>query len=178
MVFSAEDPDGDLMDLDAIGGPLSEVEKPGIFSDLGAGIGQFVWSPECEEVRAQPYQLVVRADDNNNQVTLMDLETVQIRVIAPAVGVQEATPAGNSVIVEWSTHTCLDDLPDWKVEQGTYRIYRRIDSLEWSPGSCETVIPESIGFELIAQVDGLNNTVWVDSSTLSYGATYCYRIVT
>ena len=178
MVFNAEDPDGDVLDLDAIGGPLSEVENQAVFSDLGAGIGQFVWSPECAEVRAQPYQLVVRAEDNNNQVTLMDLETVQIRVIAPAVEVQEATPAGNSVIVEWSTHTCLDDLPDWKVEQGTYLIYRRIDSLEWSPGSCETGIPESIGFDLIAQVDGLSNTVWVDSSTLSYGATYCYRIVT
>lgn len=178
LLFSADDPDGDLLNLDAIGAPLSLVSNPGVFSDLGAGIGQLVWSPECEEVREEPYQLIVRAEDNDNQVPLMDLETFQIRVIAPAVDMQEAAPVGNSVILEWSPHTCLDALPEWKVAQGVYHIYRRIDSLEWIPGACETGLPESLGFQLIAQVEGLSNTVWVDASTLSYGATYCYRIVT
>lgn len=178
LLFSADDPDGDFLDLDAIGAPLSQVANPGVFSDLGAGIGQLVWSPECEEVRQEPYQIIVRAEDNNNQVPLMDLETVQIRVIAPAVVLQEATAAGNSVILEWSPHGCLDNIPEWKVAQGIYQIYRRIDSLEWMPGSCETGIPEGLGFELIAEVEGLSNTVWVDTSTSSYGATYCYRIVT
>ena len=114
LLFSADDPDGDFLDLDAIGAPLSQVTNPGVFSDLGAGIGQLVWSPECEEVRQEPYQIIVRAEDNNNQVPLMDLETVQIRVIAPAVALQEATAAGNSVILEWSPHSCLDNIPDGK----------------------------------------------------------------
>ncbi len=178
LLFSAEDPDGDLLNLDAIGAPLTQVVNPGIFSDLGAGIGQLVWSPECEEVREEPYQLIVRAEDNDNQVPLMDLETFQIRIIAPAVEIQEALPVGNGVILEWSPHSCLEALPEWKVEQGVYHVYRRIDSLDWNPGACETGIPEDLGFELIAQVEGLSNTIWVDSSTLSFGATYCYRIVT
>jgi gliding motility-associated-like protein len=178
MLFSANDADGDLLDLDAIGAPLTEVVNPAIFSDLGAGIGQLVWLPECLEVREEPYQILVRAEDNNNQVPLMDIETVRIRVIAPAVDIEDATPVGNSVILDWNPHNCLAELPNWKAEQGEYHIYRRIDSLEWIPGVCETGIAEELGFELIANVTGLGNTVWVDTSTLSYGATYCYRIVT
>lgn len=178
MLFHAEDPDGDAVTLDAVGGPLTEVENPGIFSNLGAGLGQFVWSPECAEVREEPYQLLVRAEDNSNQVALMDLESFQIRVIAPEIDWIEAAPVGNSVILEWNTHSCLDGLPGWKSDEGVYAVYRRIDSLEWSPGPCQTGIPESTGFEWVADVQGLSNTSWIDTDVLSYGATYCYRIVT
>ena len=175
---NASDPDDDGVILDAIGGPLTEVVNPANFTNLGAGIGQFVWSPTCTEVRETPYQVVVRAEDNSGQVQLMDLESFQIKVIAPGVLVGGATPVGNSIIVDWNSNECVSELPAWKVDQGTYHVYRRIDSLEWSPQYCETGVPESTGYEWVHTVEGLNVTEWIDTSTLSYGATYCYRIVT
>lgn len=178
ILFHAEDPDGDAIAMDAVGGPLTETVHSAIFTDLGAGIGQFVWSPQCEEVREEPYQIVVRAEDNSNQVTLMDLETVQIRVIAPAVIPNEAIAIGNSVLVDWESHACLEDLSDWQISQGHYDVYRLIGENDWEPGYCVTGVPVSSGYEFVAEVNGLNNNSWVDTETLSYGATYCYRIVT
>jgi len=178
LIVNAQDPDGDNLDLDAIGGPLSEVENPAQFTDLGAGIGQFVWSPECPEVREAPYQVVVRAEDNSNQVQLMDLESFQIRVVAPGVVMNDVTPIGNTMVVDWNPNECIGELPAWKVDAGVYSVYRRVDSLDWDPDACETGIPDDLGYELIGTVEGLLNTEFIDTDLLSFGATYCYRIVT
>lgn len=178
LLVNASDPDGDNLDLDAIGGPLSEVDNPAYFSDLGAGIGQFIWSPECTEVRETPYQVVVRAEDNSNQVQLMDLESFQIRVVAPGAEMNAAVAIGNSIVVDWAPHSCEGDLPDWKAAAGVYDVYRRVDSLDWEPGPCETGIPAATGFEWIGAVEGLTSTEFIDMDLLSYGATYCYRVVT
>lgn len=178
ILVNASDPDGDAISLDAVGGPMSEVQNQANFNDLGAGIGQFIWAPECTEVRAEPYQVVIRAEDNSSQVTLMDLESFQIRVVAPPVNMGNAEPVGNSIILDWNPHECTSDLASWLVEAGSYQIYRRVDSLEWTPTSCQTGIPDDLGYELIATVDGLFSTEFIDFSLLSYGATYCYRIVT
>jgi gliding motility-associated-like protein len=164
--------------LDAIGGPLTEVDNLANFTNLGAGIGQFIWSPECTEVRENPYQVVVRAEDNSSQVQLMDLEAFQIKVIAPGVVMGGAVPVGNSVILDWSASPCVAELPAWKIEGGNYHIYRKLNSLEWSPGPCETGVPDYTGYEWVHSVDGLDVTEWIDTSTLSFGATYCYRVVT
>lgn len=178
LLVNASDPDGDSVDLDAIGGPLSEVSNPANFSDLGAGIGQFVWSPECTEVRAEPYQVVVRAEDNSGQVQLMDLETFKIRVVAPGAVLTGAEAVGNSVILSWNSHQCTEELPSWKASGGSYQIYRRVDSLIWTPNLCETGIPDDYEYTLIGTVEGLYNTTFIDEDLLSFGATYCYRVVT
>jgi gliding motility-associated-like protein len=178
LFVNAADPDGDSVVLDAIGGPLTEVDNLANFTNLGAGIGQFIWSPECTEVRENPYQVVVRAEDNSSQVQLMDLEAFQIKVIAPGVVMGGAVPVGNSVILDWSASPCVAELPAWKIEGGNYHIYRKLNSLEWSPGPCETGVPDYTGYEWVHSVDGLDVTEWIDTSTLSFGATYCYRVVT
>ena len=77
----ASDPDGDGVTLSAVGGALSEVAHPASFASVGAGNGVFSWSPECAEVRAQPYQVVFKAQDVGNAIPLVDLETRQITVI-------------------------------------------------------------------------------------------------
>ena len=79
----ASDPDGDGVTLSAVGGALSEVAHPASFASVGAGNGVFSWSPECAEVRAQPYQVVFKAQDVGNAIPLVDLETRQITVISP-----------------------------------------------------------------------------------------------
>ena len=78
----ATDPDGDGIAMTAAGGALSEVVHEAQFSASGSN-GVFSWSPECAEVRAQPYQVVFRAEDLGNAVPLVDLETRNISVISP-----------------------------------------------------------------------------------------------
>ena len=78
----ATDPDGDGISMTAAGGALSEVVHEAQFSASGSN-GVFSWSPECAEVRAQPYQVVFRAEDLGNAVPLVDLETRNITVISP-----------------------------------------------------------------------------------------------
>jgi gliding motility-associated-like protein len=175
--FSADDPDGNVVLLTAVGGPLTEVEHPGAFSPLGNGSGAFAWAPQCAEVRAEPYQLVVKAEDNSSQVDLMDIESVAIRVIAPPPIPVSALPVGNTVELTWLPHTCADELPAWKVAAGGYDIYRKVGTDTWVPGDCETGIPEGLGYVLIGSTEGLGSTTFTDDNLLSFGATYCYRWV-
>ena len=177
LIFNAEDPDDDPLDLTAVGGPISEVENEGIFNDLGSGLGSFVWNPQCEEVRAEPYTLIVKARDLGNQVPLEDIESVNIRVIAPAPLLSAADPIGNAVLLDWSPHVCLADLPSWKVEAGGYKIYRRVGEDNFEADICETGVPEDWGYALIGEVTGLSANSYLDADLLSFGATYCYRIV-
>ena len=177
LIFNAEDPDDDPLDLSAVGGPISEVENEGFFNDLGGGLGSFVWSPQCEEVRAEPYTLVVKARDLGNQVALEDIESVNIRVIAPPPELLSAEPIGNAVMLDWTVHPCWDDLPSWKVEAGRYKIYRRVGEDTFDAAICETDVPADWGYTLIGEVDGLTTNSYLDTDLLSFGATYCYRVV-
>ncbi|MGB1074753.1 MAG: gliding motility-associated C-terminal domain-containing protein [Flavobacteriales bacterium] len=177
LIFNAEDPDDDPLDMTAVGGPISEVENVGFFNDLGSGMASFVWSPQCEEVRSEPYTLVVKARDLGNQVALEDIETVSIRVIAPAPEWATAEPVGNAVLLDWFVHPCLDDLPEWQVSAGQYRIYRRVGEDSFDAMHCETDVQENWGYEMIAELTGLTTNSYVDTDLLSFGATYCYRIV-
>ena len=46
------------------------------------------------------------------------------------------------------------------------------------PHACETGIPDTYGFTFLGTVEGLESTAYVDDDLLSFGATYCYRVVT
>ena len=66
---TATDPDGDGVSMSAVGGAMSEVTHPASFASMaGSGMGTFDWSPECDEVRAQPYQVVFKAQDLGNAI--------------------------------------------------------------------------------------------------------------
>ena len=175
--ISATDPDGDNITLNALGGPISEVENTATFTNLGGGLGEFAWAPTCAEVRLAPYQVVFKAKDQGNAVSLIDIETASIRVVAPAVEDVQAEPVGNTVLLSWSGGVCADEMAPWQIEDGYHDIYRRVESQTWNPTVCETGVPDELGYELIASVQDIGNTTYVDEDLLSFGATYCYRIV-
>ena len=175
--INATDPDGDNITLSAVGGPVSEVDNTATFTNLGGGVGEFAWAPTCAEVRLAPYQVVFKAMDQGTSVSLIDIETASIRIVAPAVENVIAEPVGNTVLLSWNGGECSDELPQWQIEDGYHDIYRRHEGQTWEPTSCETGVPEELGYELIASVQDLNTTTYVDDDLLSYGATYCYRIV-
>ena len=77
-------------------------------------------------------------------------------------------------------HPLFDALPTPQVSGGSYEVHRRraLDETEWEPELCETGIPDGVGYTLVGTVDGLASMGWVDEAGLSFGVTYCYRVVT
>ncbi|MDG1260380.1 MAG: gliding motility-associated C-terminal domain-containing protein [Flavobacteriales bacterium] len=173
----ATDPDGDNIDLNAFGGPLTEVEHPGNFVDNNDGTGVFSWTPECEEIRATPYQMTFQAVDNSAQIDLVDYMTMNITVVAPAVENPAAEADGNSINLTWETHLCLDIISDVDANNATYKIYRRSGFFGFDPSDCELGVPEYTGYQLIDTVEGLTTTNYTDTQNLFYGGEYCYMIV-
>lgn len=173
----ASDPDGDNITLSCIGGPVTEVDHPAVFNNLGGGQGEFAWSPTCAEVRLASYQVIFKAKDQGNAVPLTDIETANIRVVAPAVENLQVEPVGNTVLLNWDGGICSEELHPWQRENGFHDVYRKLDNSDWTPTSCETGMIPGLGYELVASIPDLSITSYVDEDLLSYGATYCYRIV-
>lgn len=167
------DPDGNNFFLEAIGGPLTEVDNPATFNPNN---GLFNWTPGCEEIRPEPYQVLFRAEDFGNQIPLVDIESVLITVVAPAVENPQAEALGNTITLTWDQNPCIDAVA--RPELGEYKIYRRSGLYGFDPSQCELGVPAYTGYQYIGSVDGLLNTTYVDEFGLSYGGVYCYMVVT
>ena len=176
----ASDPDNHPVTLTAVGGALTEVDHPGDFTYWGNGLGTFTWSPTCAEVRAEPHQVVFKAKDLASPIPLSDLETRQIIVVSPPVAEVGVNPEGYTLQITWTPTPCLDALPMSQVSGGAYEVHRRrsLDETDWEPALCETGIPNGVGYTLVGTVDELASMGWVDEVDLSFGVTYCYRVVT
>ena len=174
---SASDPDGDDVTVTAIGGPFEEFDPEASFSwNPLTDVGTFNWTPGCDGVRQSPYQIVVKATDTD-AVPLSDVSTVNVTVLARPVVGTTASPIGNAVEVDWPTHPCASSYAPAIRALGGYRIYRRIGTGEVDVLPCEVGMPAGSGYALVGTVDGLDNNAYLDTETLSFGATYCYRIV-
>jgi gliding motility-associated-like protein len=176
----ASDPDGDGLAMSAVGGALTEVAHPAQFAAAGGGTAAFTWSPECAEVRAQPYQVVFKVQDVGNAVPLVDIETRQITVISPPVEGLSVEPIGYDMAVGWTPNSCVEDVATPQQALGGYDVYRRLQEEEttWEPILCETGIPNGVGYDLVGSSEDLDGVGWVDETGLSFGVTYCYRVVT
>ncbi|MDG1674087.1 MAG: gliding motility-associated C-terminal domain-containing protein [Flavobacteriales bacterium] len=176
----ASDPDGDGLTLSAVGGALTEVAHTAQFAPAGGGTAAFTWSPECAEVRAQPYQVVFKVQDVGNAVPLVDSETRQITVISPSAEGLSVEPVGYDMTVGWTPNACVDELATPQQAVGGYDVYRRLqeDETDWEPALCETGVPDGVGYDLVGSVEDLDGVGWVDETGLSFGVTYCYRVVT
>lgn len=174
---SATDPDNDAVTVTAIGGPFEDFEPDASFAwNPAQDAGTFSWTPGCDAVRAPAYQLVFKATDTD-AVPLSDVETVNVHVLPRPVESTSASPIGNAVEVDWAVHPCLGQYNAAQQAQGGYLIYRRIGTAAVDPLPCEVGMPEGTGYTLLAEVEGLGTNAHLDVQTLSFGATYCYRVV-
>ncbi len=173
--ITATDPDMDLMEMTASGGPLVVPSSPASFEVTTDSIGlmraRLLWATTCAHVRNQSYQVYFRVQDDGKPVSLVDLHTLNIKVIAPPVTGTVAEPLGNSINLSWQRAICS--------EARGYKIYRRAGNTNFTPGECVTGVPPETGYQLIATTDGINNTTFVDDNNgigLVRGITYCYII--
>ena len=130
----------------------------------------FVWPTGCEHVRQQPYSIIVRAEDDAS-INLVNIKTFEVRVIGPSPDLAETQSTNNSILLTWNASECSQVVG--------YDIYRKEDSSDFIPDSCETGLPGYTGFVLVGKTYGVD-TFYLDNNKgagLLQGIEYCYRIV-
>ena len=176
--FEVTDPDNDLINVTASGGPFQ------FSGDYAASLSinervpgrtkaAFIWKTDYSHVRKQPYTVVFKAEDQNEEVRLVSFANYNITVIAPEVGILPAEAESKEIKLEWNGSVCD--------HASGYEIYRSIGRNIVDLDICETGIPSRFDYEKVASVNGIDNTSYRDNNNgkgLSPGIEYCYRIVT
>jgi len=84
VTVAANDPDNNNVALNAFGEPLDIGNNTGIFSQSTQGPptahGVFIWVPEIDKIRAEPYVVTIKAKDNGGDVDLSDFEMFKVTV--------------------------------------------------------------------------------------------------
>lgn len=168
----ASDVNNDNITLSAYGAPfVASSDAPAHFeqtvSQAGYAKGHFEWQTTCGVVRKQPYILNIKAQDDNAIVNLVDLKSIYITVVGPAVENLQAYPSVNFITLSWSQSICENVVG--------YNIYRKIQPSGFVHDYCQTGVPASTGYEKVGHVDGRGNSSYVDRD-IAQGHEYCYMV--
>ncbi|MCD4773890.1 MAG: gliding motility-associated C-terminal domain-containing protein [Bacteroidales bacterium] len=168
--------DGDEITLTATGGPFEvNINPASIDPDPATGIDiattTFTWETACQHVQKQAWQVYFKAEDDGTPVSLVDFQTANITVIAPAPENPLAEALGNTIRLSWEKSIC---------ENATgYKIYRRNGYYGFVPGYCETGVPPYTGYIFVDEINNVNTINYTDDnhgSGLIHGIDYCYMI--
>jgi hypothetical protein len=143
-------------------------------SSIPADTVRFQWQTDCSHVREQAYQIVVKITDLPNfGAQLVTFETWTIKVVAPPPIWKDVSLdlIQRKAILEWEPYAC----PNAQYIQ----VWRKVGPFTYNPGECDTGLPRYLGYELIAEISGINTSFIDNNSTagLVDGALYCYRLV-
>ena len=172
---TATDPDLlQTLQLSAYGGPFV-LNPAAIFPQPAQGSSPltrtFLWGTDCSLIRLQPYSATFKARDNGIP-NLVDLHTVDIRVIAPAPIGPATQVLTDAIEVSWQASACPN------VDR--YDVYRREGSFAYTPDSCTTGLPAWTGYVKVGSTSNGATFSYIDNNAgagLSPGIQYCYRIV-
>lgn len=174
LIFEVEarDADNDSIILSAYGAPfVASDDAPAHFeqmvSQAGYAKGTFEWYTSCSVVRKQPYILNIKAQDKNPLVNLVDLESIYITVVGPAVENLQAYPSMNYITLSWEQSVCSNVVG--------YNIYRKIQPSGFVHDFCQTGVPASTGYEKVGYSDGRGSSSYVDRD-IAQGHEYCYIV--
>ena len=169
-IISASDPNGDNVTVTASGAPFEVAVSPAVLNPESAyGLQpemEFLWNTVYAHIRNTPYQVVIHAKDDDIPVSLTNVKTVTINVMAPKVKNFTADLHGHDVALSWSAYPCTNAV--------ALLIYRKAGCDGYVPDECETGIRE--GYQLIATLNNVSSTSYTDSN-LSQGVEYEYRIL-
>jgi len=176
------DPDGDSVMIEAFSEilNLAPAQFPATVSPFPARFAkqpaqlEFQWQTDCSHVKSQPYQVVFKITDRSSTgPRLATFKTWNIRVVGPAPQWASATTdlATRFATLQWDPYICEN--------ADSIQIWRKVDSFDFEPDSCQTGMPAGLGYELIETVVSGTST-YVDTNDgdgLASGAQYCYRLV-
>ena len=177
----ADDQDNDSLKLWATGYPFLLSSSPAAFFNdstvdtvygQGKVVGEFRWVTNCTHVRTQPYLVTFKVQDDNPEVSLVDYQSVNIKVVPPGTKLLEIQPSNQKILLKWAKSCCTNC-------EG-YEIYRTRMVDNHDTVRCQTGIPASWNYVHIADVKGREDTIFVDDNDgkgLTQGFSYCYRVV-
>jgi len=175
-VVSATDPNNDLISLKATSGIFSINECKASFTLIdsvpGRSSSRFRWIPCFEAVRGQPYNIIFKSDDNNEELMLSDIDNMTIKILGPSPVLMNAVPEGKFIRLTWQ--------PYGTGAISGFNIYRREGPTTFVPDSCTAGIPSATGFVKIGYINGSNTVSFTDTDNgegLQFGKEYTYRIV-
>lgn len=112
--------------LSGFGGPFTSTSPLASLSNMfgiASYTSEFSWQTNCSMVRNQPYQVTIKAEDQQGPIKLVVFKTFNIKVVAPPVQNVLATPIGSSIKINWQLSNCYSaDNPIVR-----YEIYRKND---------------------------------------------------
>lgn len=169
-VISASDPNGDNVTLTVSGAPLELAISPAMVNpETAFGMYpemEFIWNTTNAHIRNTPYQLVVHAKDDDTPVSLTNVKTISINVMAPKVQGFAADLHGHDVTLSWLAYPCPNAT--------SLLVYRKAGCDGYEPDACETGIRN--GYQLIATLNNVSTTSYTDHD-LAQGVSYEYRIL-
>ena len=150
----------------------SGVYKPSVINDT------LVWNTECIHIREQPYQLVIRAQDNaiTNSQGLTDLKTIQVYVAGPPPLEVEAEAKETTIDITWeSPYRCDIDADDYF--RG-FSVWKKIGSNPFEVDTCIAGL-DGRGYEQVAYLvqDIEDGRFIFKDPNFEAGKVYCYRVL-
>ena len=127
---------------------------------------EFLWNTTYAHIRNTPYQVVIHAKDDDTPVSLTNVKTVTINVMAPKIQGLTAEVHGHDATLSWSAYPCPNAT--------SLLVYRKAGCDGYEPDACETGIRN--GYQLIATLNNAAATTYTDLD-LPQGMAYEYRIV-
>jgi gliding motility-associated-like protein len=172
--MTTTDPDNDSVKQIMTGGPFVTT-SPATFTTVAKGLGfstsTFRWQTTCDHVRKQPWQLMLKSEDRNDELNLFDIDNFTIKVLASAPKNPSSSATSSQINLKWKQSRCGAVIG--------YYIYRREGSFAFDPDSCENGVPSYTGYVKIGVVKGQADTTFIDDNNgegLVQGIDYCYRI--
>ena len=175
-IVSATDPNNDPIGLKSTSGVFTLTACPAQFIKIdsipGFASSRFTWTPCHEAVRNQPYDIIIKSDDYNEELKLSDIDNMRIKVLGPSPVLIGAIPEGKFIRLNWNNYGT-------GVISG-FSIYRREGASTFKPDSCTSGVPGSTGFVKVGYIAGSSTVSFTDTDNgqgLQYGREYTYRIV-
>ena len=169
-VISASDPDGNQVTLTASGAPFEVAVSPAVLNpETAIGLNpqmEFVWNTSYAHIRNTPYQVVIHAKDDDTPVSLTNVKTVTINVMAPKVQGLTAEVHGHDATLSWMPYPCPNAV--------ALLVYRKAGCDGYEPDPCETGIRE--GYQLLTTLNDVAATSYTDLD-LPQGMAYEYRVL-
>jgi hypothetical protein len=129
------------------------------------------WTTTCANIKQQPYTVVIKITDLPGRQSAFT--TFRVRVVGPPPEWNTVSIGANrSAQLNWQPYDCA-------TKADSMQIWRRIDSIAYTP-QCEAPgMPPGLGYEKIRTVR-IGQTSFLDTNGgkgLPPGATVCYRLV-
>lgn len=171
---SATDPNNDNITLRATSGVFS-LSCPATFKGIdslpGISHSQFKWKPCYEAVRNQPYNIIFKSDDDNEDIRLSDIDNMSIKVLGPPPLLMSAVAVGKYIQLTWADYGTTSI--------AGFSIYRREGDTTYTQDPCTPGVPSSSGFIRVGYIAGSSTVSFTDTNNdqgLQFGKDYIYMI--